>query len=94
VEGRVRVKEETFDLAAVNAPYLRPYDAREFPEVARAGQDSELWRRALALQDILLSWADLTPALVLNRASHMAVNGSKPNQASWIESLLFRIPDT
>ncbi|MGA3092428.1 MAG: hypothetical protein ABSD75_27805 [Terriglobales bacterium] len=94
VEGRVRVKEETFDLAAVNAAYLRPYDAREFPEVARAGQDSELWQHALALQDILLSWADLTPALVLNRPSHMAVNGSKPYQASWIESHGFRIPDT
>lgn len=94
VECRVRVKEQNFDLSAVNAAYIRPCDAREFPEVAAAGQHSELWRHALALQDILLSWADLAPALVLNRPSYMAVNDSKPYQASWIESLGFRIPDT
>jgi RimK-like ATP-grasp domain len=93
VRGWMRVKEETFDLAAVYAAYIRPHDAREFPEVARAGQDSELWRHALALHDALLSWAEITPALVLNRPSDMAVNGSKPYQASWIESLGFRTPD-
>jgi glutathione synthase/RimK-type ligase-like ATP-grasp enzyme len=94
LRGWVRVKEETFHLDSVNAAYLRPCDAREFPEIARGGQDSELWRHALALQDSLLSWAELTPALVLNRPSDMAVNGSKPYQASWIASLGFRIPDT
>jgi hypothetical protein len=94
VGGWMSVKEETFNLAAVSAAYIRPHDAREFPEVARAGQDSERWRHALALQDTLLSWAELTPALVLNRPNDMAVNGSKPYQASWIESLGFRIPDT
>jgi glutathione synthase/RimK-type ligase-like ATP-grasp enzyme len=94
IEGRLRVKNETFDLAAVKAFYVRPYDAREFPHVTSAGPDSALWRHALALQDILLSWADFTPALVLNRPSDMAANGSKPYQASWIESLGFRIPDT
>jgi len=94
VEGRLRVREETFDLAAVKAVYLRPYDSRELPDVARAGPSSELWRHALAVQDILSSWAELTPARVLNRPSSMAANGSKPYQASWIESLGFRIPDT
>lgn len=94
VEGLLRIRDETFDLAAVRAVYLRPYDSRELPNVASAGQNSELWRHALAVQDIFLSWADLTPALVLNRPSAMAANSSKPYQASWIESLGFRIPDT
>ena len=64
------------------------------PAIARAGENSDLWRRALELGDLLLSWAELTPALVLNRPSAMASNDSKPCQSSWIESLGFRIPET
>jgi hypothetical protein len=94
VEGLLRVKDQTLDLAAVKAVYLRPHGLRELPKIATPGQQSELWGHALALQDILLSWADLTPAMVLNRPSPMAANNSKPYQASWIESLGFRIPDT
>jgi RimK-like ATP-grasp domain len=94
VEGLLRIKDETLDLAAVKAVYLRPYDCGELPEVAKAGPNSELWRRALAVQDILLSWCDLAPALVVNRPSDMAANGSKPYQAAWIKSLGFRVPET
>jgi hypothetical protein len=94
VEGLLRAGRERFDLAAFKAVYLRPHEKRKLPGVARAGPDSELWRHAEAVEDILLSWADLTPALVLNRPSDMAANSSKPYQASWIEALGFLIPDT
>ncbi|MBV8176770.1 MAG: RimK domain-containing protein ATP-grasp [Verrucomicrobia bacterium] len=94
VEGLLRAGRESFDLAAVKAVYLRPHEKREPPGVASAGEHSKLWRHAEAVEDILLSWAELTPALVLNRPSDMAANGSKPYQASWIESLGFLIPDT
>jgi len=94
LEGLLRIGDESFDLTAVKAVYLRPNDSRELPSVVSAGEKSELLRHALAVEDVLLSWSDLTPALVLNRPSDMAVNGSKPYQASWIESLGFQIPDT
>ncbi|MBW0001718.1 MAG: RimK domain-containing protein ATP-grasp [Verrucomicrobia bacterium] len=94
VEGLLRAGGETFDLAGVKAMYLRPQDSRKLPDVAGAGENSDLWRHALAVEDILLSWSDLTPALVLNRPGDMAANSSKPYQASWIESLGFLIPDT
>jgi hypothetical protein len=94
VEGVIRAGAETVDLAAVKAVYLRPNDVCKFSHVANAGQNSELWRHAVAVEDILLSWSDLTPALVLNRPSDMAANSSKPYQALWIESLGFLIPDT
>jgi len=94
VEGLLRVGDETIDLGAVKAVYLRPHDSSELHQVASAGQDSEVWQHALAVQDVLTSWAELTPALVVNRPTAMAANGSKPYQASWIEALGFRIPDT
>lgn len=94
VEGLLRAGGETFDLASVKAIYLRPQDSRKLPDVAGAGENSDLWRHALAVEDILLSWADLTPALVLNRPGDMAANSSKPYQASWIGSFGFLVPDT
>ncbi len=94
VEGVLRVCDQHLDLTAVKAVYLRPYDSRNLPSVVSAGQDSAAWRHALAVEDAMLSWSELTPALVLNRPSHMASNNSKPYQALWIESLGFKIPDT
>lgn len=99
VEGSLQAGEHSLDLAAVKAAYLRPYDVNylsraEIVELAEAGPESDLWRHAAAVRDILLSWGDLSPALVLNRPSAMAPNGSKPYQAVWIESIGFRIPET
>jgi glutathione synthase/RimK-type ligase-like ATP-grasp enzyme len=87
MEVLLRVRGEGLNLAEVKSVYLRPHDSREL-------LNRNLWQHALAVQDILLSWADLTPALVLNRPSDMAVNHSKPFQSSWIKSLGFLIPDT
>ena len=94
VEGLLRIRGETFDLATVDAVYLRPHDLHKLSAIASAGEESELWRHALAVEDILLSWSELTPALVLNRPSDMEVNSSKPYQGSLIESFGFQIPDT
>ena len=94
VDGVLRVKGENVDLAEVKSFYLRPFDAREIPNIARAGERSELWRRAVEQQDALLTWAEITPALVLNRGSHMASNSSKPYQCASIASFGFRVPET
>jgi RimK-like ATP-grasp domain len=94
VDGLLRAGSETINLASVKSAYLRPYDSRKMPIVASAGRNSEVWRHALEVEDILMSWCDLTPALVLNRPSDAAANSSKPYQASWIESFGFLIPDT
>jgi glutathione synthase/RimK-type ligase-like ATP-grasp enzyme len=94
LEGLLQIPGETVDLSAVKAVYLRPHDSRKLSAIANAGEDSEIRRHALAIEDILLSWCELTPALVLNRPSDMEVNSSKPYQALWIESFGFQIPDT
>jgi glutathione synthase/RimK-type ligase-like ATP-grasp enzyme len=91
VTGALRIGEDWLDLSAVTALYLRPFDPRDLPSCA--GSDGT-FSHALAVQDTLLSWAELTPALVLNRPSHMAANNSKPFQSRWIESLGFNIPQT
>lgn len=94
MEGMLRVRSQTVQLNRITAVYLRPYDSRRLPIIARAGEDSQAWHHAMAVEDILMSWVELTPALVVNRPTAMATNSSKPYQAALIHALGFKIPDT
>src|SRR5579875_60301 len=80
--GLLRVNRQTIDLTDVAAVYLRPDDWRCIPALAGATQTSESWQHSANVHDLLSSWADLTPAVVINRPCTMAANGSKPYQAS------------
>src|SRR5215208_2607931 len=94
IRGHLRVGTEQLNLEDVTAVYLRPYEWRRLPVVERAGPASVEWRHALEVEDILVSWAELTPALVINRPTSMAANASKPYQAAHIRALGFAVPDT
>jgi hypothetical protein len=94
ISGVLNSNGTTLDLEDVTAVYLRPHDTRRLPDIATAGENSPLWRHALRVDEILFSWADLTPAAVLNRPTAAASNGSKPYQASLISAHGFDIPDT
>jgi len=94
VGGRLRVGDQWIDLGAVTAAYLRPYDTRRVPAVAQAGAGSREEGYAFAVEDLLISWADATPALVLNRPAAMATNTSKPYQAALIRDCGFPVPET
>jgi RimK-like ATP-grasp domain len=94
VDASVRTRDCETDLNAVTAVYLRPYDTRQLPTIVNAGPLSSSWRHALEIDDILSSWAEITPALVVNRLGAMAANNSKPYQLRQISSLGFGIPET
>jgi RimK-like ATP-grasp domain len=94
VSGWVEIDSQVLDLTAVRAAYVRPYDSRRLRAVASAGPESAEWQAAVAVEDVLLSFCELTPALVVNRPSAMAANGSKPYQARLIASLGFSVPET
>jgi hypothetical protein len=93
VEGILRTETCWVDLSTVTAFYLRPYDSRRLPAIASAGRNSREWCHALAVEDILMSWAELTSSLVVNRPGAMAANNSKPYQAMLIEKTGFSVPD-
>jgi hypothetical protein len=93
VTGWLHWGDREVNLGSVTAAYMRGYDFRRLPAAAD-GPESEPWRRFVAMEDLLNSWADVTPARVVNRPSAMAANGSKPFQASWLRDLGFQTPDT
>jgi hypothetical protein len=94
VQGWVRTPSQAIDLSKVTAAYLRPHESVRLPLIERAGVGSAAWEHAMGIDDALLSWADLTPALVINRPRAMASNNSKPYQSSLIRACGFATPDT
>ncbi|MBI4528920.1 MAG: RimK domain-containing protein ATP-grasp [Deltaproteobacteria bacterium] len=81
-------------LEQIGAAYIRPHDFRKFPEFAGKHPESIAWRHVSTFDDILVSWSELTGALVLNRPSAMASNNSKPFQSRLIQETGFHVPDT
>jgi len=94
VEGVIRLRGEEIDLAQVTAVYLRPYNSDQLPIIRNTRADGSERHHALAVDDALLCWAELTPALVVNRPSAMTSNNSKPYQLFLIRSFGFDVPDT
>jgi hypothetical protein len=94
VKGFVRIGDQTVDLIDVTAFYVRPYDWQDLPVIASAGPNSSAWRHAASVHDVLSSWSEITPALVVNRLAASACNGSKPYQLQQIRQLGFRVPET
>ncbi len=95
IDARLRVGGQQLDLARVGAFYLRPYDSRRVVEANHgADGDSVEAGHAVSVEDVLVSWAEITPALVVSRPSDMAANNSKPYQAAQIRELGFAIPET
>ena len=95
LEGAIRVaKDRWIDLSEVSAVYLRPYDSRRVPAVRREGPESTASRHALAVDNVMASWSEMTFALVVNRLRAMATNDSKPYQLEQIRSSGFNVPET
>ena len=94
VSGALHYGGKEIDLGSVTAAFLRSYDFRRLHEIQDAGEKSQVWRHAAGVDDILYSWMELTPALVLNRPSDMGSNNSKPYQASLIQAAGFSVPET
>ncbi len=90
--GAVWSRECRIALDEVSALYARVYDARQMKHVAEAGPQG--WMRVQEVESAIWSWADETPAYVINRPTAMASNGSKPYQMAMIEGCGFRVPET
>lgn len=94
VTGTLRVDDHSLNLTAVTAAYVRPYDGRTLPWIAAAGPASAAWQHVEAFERSLWSWADLTPALVVNRPRAMSSNASKPYQLELLRKLGWDVPRT
>jgi glutathione synthase/RimK-type ligase-like ATP-grasp enzyme len=94
VTGSLRVGEREVRLEDVTAAYVRPWDSQRMRAVELTAHGSAERTHASMVEAALISWSEVTPALVVNRPSSMASNNSKPYQASIIARCGFRTPCT
>jgi hypothetical protein len=94
ITGTIRTDRQIIDLSSVSAVYLRPYGLDLLPDLKQFDRQGAEWRHAANISEIISVWTELSPALVVNRLSAMASNGSKPYQARFIQSHGFEAPET
>jgi len=94
VEGTIRIRGQVIDLSSVTAVYLRPYGLDQLPALQGLDRHGPEWRHAMNFTETVTAWTELSPALVVNRLSAMASNGSKPYQSRLIRSHGFETPVT
>jgi len=88
---RLRSGDNRYELEAMSAAYLRPYDHRLYDDV-------KLRERNVSKPDVvhhlLMSWAEHTAATVINRPSAEATNQSKLFQAMAIRQFGLKVPES
>jgi glutathione synthase/RimK-type ligase-like ATP-grasp enzyme len=94
VSGELRIGERTYNLQEFTAIYPRMMDDRFLPELSDEPPESSLRSFCRSFHDTLTRWAEIAPALVINRCAPMASNSSKPYQAQLIREQGFLIPET
>lgn len=92
--GRLASNAAKVDFAQVTGVYLRMMDMDDLPELSGRKHDGSLRASVHLTHEKLVQWTEWTDALVLNRHSAMASNGSKPYQAQRIASVGFLVPET
>jgi glutathione synthase/RimK-type ligase-like ATP-grasp enzyme len=94
IDGWLELRGERIRLSEIRGVYTRLSEAESLPEM-RSKHTSESDRKHIrSLHDSLNHWLEMTPALVLNRASAMGSNASKPYQAQCITRTCLKTPPT
>ena len=95
VNGTLSMAEHDIELADIGALYARPNDLRAvMRQSSDLVADLDTQRSALATERQLYAWAEMTPALVVNRPSAASGNDSKPYQLEQIHAAGFTVPPT
>jgi glutathione synthase/RimK-type ligase-like ATP-grasp enzyme len=95
VRGVLGNDDVELPLETVRSVYVRTMDDRCLPEVEQLPPDSPERARCRALHDRLMTWLEITPAVVINRARAQSSNASKPYQSQLIvASAGFDVPET
>jgi hypothetical protein len=94
--GEINYDGKVYLLNNIQSAYFRPYDYHYFPAYISVAEKNRHRLDILAsnFDDIMWCWAELTPALVLNKPLNMLSNCSKPYQLSIIKKAGFKTPHT
>lgn len=92
--GDLQASGRVYPLDAFTGVYIRLMDYHYVPEYEALSPQSPLRTHVAAFHTLLTSWCEIAPIRVVNRASAMGSNFSKPYQAQIAQAFGFRIPET
>jgi glutathione synthase/RimK-type ligase-like ATP-grasp enzyme len=92
LRGTLAIGEVRMNCAEVTGVYTRMMDWRFLPEMKDA--DAALRARCQRWHDTVYHWIEMSPGVVMNRATAGVSNTSKPFQAQLIRAAGFSIPET
>ena len=81
-------------LDEARAAYWRTYDLLRVPAVVASEPHDLAVSAAVAVEEALVVWLELSDGRILNRPSNMASNGSKPYQMEILRAHGFEVPTT
>lgn len=94
-ESTISFETHTYKLSDFTSAYFRPENLEAIPELQPYRENQEAWLSAMAFDSTLWQWTEYSPSLnMVNRASAMASNQSKPFQAEIIRKSGFSVPET
>lgn len=94
ISGFIQTAGAKVRLQDVRGIYLRMMDDDALLAAERPASNCAAAVRCRTLHRCIYSWAEMAPARVLNRASDMASNGSKPFQMQVARACGFDVPET
>jgi len=95
--GVIRLQEQEYRLEDLQGVYLRLMDHCHLPESGsgrHAQIDKEKIKKIAIFHELLVEWMEIASCRVMNRASDMGSNMSKPYQAQIINRCGFKTPIT
>ncbi len=94
LRGCLTIDRRAIPCADITGIYARVMDWHVMPEIAEAPAESGAAERCGLWHDALAAWMEVAATRVMNRASAMASNQSKPYQAQLIRQAGLRVPET
>lgn len=94
IGGVLTIDGVSIDLESVRGFFVRTMDDSVLPGLGELALHAPERLRCRRLHELLLQFADVAPARVLNRPTAMGSNQSKPFQAHCIRACGFDIPET
>jgi hypothetical protein len=94
ISGALTIDGEPVALETVRGFFVRLMDDTLLPGIRELAPHAPERQRCRRLHELVLQFADIAPARVLNRPAAMGSNQSKPFQAHAIRACGFDIPET
>jgi glutathione synthase/RimK-type ligase-like ATP-grasp enzyme len=93
IEGEISIGAKSYSLNSITGVYNRAIEFSMLPEAQLLDKNSIMYKRYAKMFEVFNQWIEIASCRVVNKASAMSSNGSKPYQQLLIQPF-FAVPET